>query len=191
MKAYEGFKAQRRSSKEQIPAGGYVGKIMDCSEQVYDWGSVLVISFDITDGEYKDFFRKDYQANTDENRKWRGVYRLNVPKGDGTEKDGWTKNTFEGALWAIEESNPGYHWDWNEKALKGKNIGLLFRREEWAMNGNTGWRTACGMLESVEAIRNGTFKPLKDKPLPDNKRPAAAVTPDVFVEESEDDLPWC
>lgn len=190
MKAYEGFKAQKKVAKEQIPAGGYIGKIMDCTEAVYDWGSVLVVSFDITEGEYKDFFRKDYAANTSEDRKWRGTYRLNVPNNDGSEKDGWTKNTFEGAMWAIEESNPGYHWDWNEKALKGKNIGLLFRNEEWAMNGNTGWRTACGALERVEAVRSGKFKPLKDKPLPANKKPAPAFTPDIAVDENEVDLPW-
>lgn len=189
MKAYEGFKAQRRAAKETIPAGGYIGEILDAAEKEYNWGSVLVISFDVREGEYQDFFKIDYQNNTSEDRKWRGTYRLNVPKDDGSEKDGWTKNTFESAIWAIEESNPGYHWDWNEKGLKKKKVGLLFRNREWVMNGNTGWTTECGALESVDAIRSGKFKPLKDKPLPEDKRPVPAFTPDIEV-DGTDDLPW-
>ena len=75
---------------------------------------MLVLSFDITEGEHAGFFKADYNANTNEDKKWRGTFRISIPKDDGSEKDGWTKRTFNNMIACVEESNPGYHWDWNE-----------------------------------------------------------------------------
>lgn len=186
MKPFNGFEAKRSASRGPLPAGGYVAKIMGAKEETYTWGSVLVISFDIAEGEHKDFFATDYRQNDREDKKWRGTYRLHVPKDDGSEKDGWTKRTFGGAIWAIEESNPGYHWDWNEAILKGKSVGVLFRNKEWEMNGNTDWTTECCALDSVENIRNNAFKMPKDKPLK-QKAAAGTVNPMEAVESSADD----
>lgn len=186
MKAFNGFEAKRSAAREPLPAGGYVAKIMGAKEETYTWGSVLVISFDIAEGEHKDFFATDYRQNDREDKKWRGTYRLSVPKDDGSEKDGWTKRTFGGAIWAIEESNPGYHWDWNEAILKGKSVGVLFRNKEWEMNGNTDWTTECCALDSVENIRNNAFKMPKDKPLK-QKTAEGTVNPMEAVESSADD----
>lgn len=174
MKPYTGYTPERKSAREILPAGGYVAKIMDAKEVTYDWGSRLVISFDIAEGDMRDFFAADYRSNTAEDKKWRGVYRLNVPKDDGTEEDEWTKKTFNGAMWALEESNPGYRWGWDEATLKGKSVGVIFRNKEWEMNGNTGWTTECGKLDSVNNIREGKYKPLKDKPL--KNQPTGATT---------------
>ena len=30
---------------------------------------------------------------------------------DGSDKDAWTKKNFEGVIYALEHSNPGFHWD--------------------------------------------------------------------------------
>ena len=185
MKAFNGFEAKKSASREVVPAGGYVGKILNAEEITYSWGSVLLISFDITEGKYKDFFARDYKAQDREDKKWRGTLRLNVPKDDNTEQDGWTKRTFGNAMWAINESNPGYSWDWNETGLKGKSVGFLFRNREWEMNGNTGWTTECCALASVEDVRNGAFKMPKDKPLK-----AAANTAFAPIETSDNELPF-
>lgn len=186
MKAYSGFEAKKNSTREVLPAGGYVAKILNAKEQNYDWGNVLVISFDIVEGEHQSFFTNDYQAQTGEDKKWRGTYRLNVPKDDGSEKDQWTKNTFGGAMWAIQESNPGYHWDWDESKLKDKTVGVLFRNREWEMNGNTGWTTECCAFTSASDIRENKFKMPKDKPLKKKSE-----QPGVFEAAANDnDLPW-
>lgn len=187
MKAFNGFEAKKQGGeREKLPAGGYVAKIMNAEEISYSWGSVLLISFDVIEGEYKDFFRRDYQENTNEDRKWRGTYRLTIPRDDGSEKDEWTKRTFGNAIWAIEDSNRGYTWDWNEAGLKNKTVGVLFRNREWEMSGNTGWTTECCKLTSVDDIRNGKFKMPKDKPL--ENKPA-----DSFADITKDDsmrMPW-
>lgn len=187
MKPFGGYKAERQTAREQLPVGAHVAKILEAKEISYDWGNVLQISFDITEGGYKDFFKADYNARQQEDKKWRGTYRLNVPKDDGSEKDGWTKNTFNGAMYAIEQSNPGYHWDWNEAGLKGKTVGVIMRNKEWEINGNTGWTTEAGMLTDVESIRSGKFKLMKDKPL--KNKPVQQVTQFVEIED-DSELPF-
>ncbi len=194
MKAFDGYKAEKPvGAKENMPIGAYIAKILEAKEVEYSWGNVLVISFDVTEGEHKDFFANDYKAQTNEDKKWRGTYRLNIPKDDGTEQDGWTKNTFNSAMYAIEASNKGYAWAWDEKTLKGKSVGVLFRNFEWEINGKTGWSTECGMLLAVEDVRNGKFKPMKDKALK-NKSGAAQTNGNSFSSfaevPEEEELPF-
>ena len=124
MKPFNGYKAEKAAPREHLPAGGYVAEIKDAKEVEYSWGRVLVVSFDIAEGEKKGFFAADYRSQQQEDKKWRGSYRLTVPKDDGSEGDGRSKRTFGGAMWAIENSNQGYHWDWNEAGLKGKLVGF-------------------------------------------------------------------
>lgn len=189
MRPFNGYKPQKQGgAREILPAGGYVAKILNAEEKRYTWGDVLLISFDITEGEHTGFFNADYQNNTNEDRKWRGTYRLPIPKDDGSEKDGWTKNAFNGAIWAVEESNPGYAWNWDEKTLKDKVVGVLFRNKEWEMNGNTGWTTECCKLESAQDIRSRKFKTPKDKPLANKSaQPASDFVP---AADNDTKLPW-
>ena len=189
MKSYSGFEAKKSmGGSEPLPAGGYIAKIM--SAKVEPWsggkGESLVVSFDVIEGEYKDFFATQYRENTNEDKRWKGNYRVTVPN----EADQWfdsQKRTFEGAMWAVEQSNPGYHWDWNEAALKGKTIGVIMRNKEWEINGNTGWTTEAGMLTDVESIRSGKFKLMKDKPL--KNKPVQQVTQFVEIED-DSELPF-
>ncbi len=195
MKQFSGYKAEAPVRREKLPAGGYVARILSAREQEYSWGNVLLISFDIAEGEHKEFFKNDYHSQQQEDKKWRGTYRLRVPKDDGSEQDAWSKRSFGNAMWAVEASNSGYHWDWNEGGLKGKLVGVLFRNKEWQMNGTTGWTTECCSLVDAELIRQNRFTMPKDKPL---KERAAASAP-VFTSsagfeevaiESDDDLPF-
>jgi hypothetical protein len=92
-------------------------------------------------------------------------------------------------MYSIENSNPGYHWDWDEKGLKGKKLGVLFRNKEWEMNGRTGWTTEAAGSCTVEDIRENTFRLPKDKPLKD--RPVENQTDSGSgVVEDESDLPF-
>lgn len=186
MKPFKGYEPKKMASREPLPAGGYVVKIMDAKEIHYDWGSTLLISFDVTEGEYKDFFRADFKAQDREDKKWRGTYRLNVPKDDGSEKDEWTKKAFNNAIFSLEDSNKGFHWDWDEKKLKGLTAGALYRNKEWEMDGRTGWTTECSALACVSDIREKKFKIPKDKPL--KNKPAQAQPVDIEIDE--EDLPF-
>ena len=182
MKPYSDFKAERKTSwRETLPAGGYVCQIISAREESYRWGRVLVIAHDVCEGEYAGIFKRDYDNNTNENKKWRGTFRINVPKDDGSEQDSWAKEKFNSFMACIQDSNPGYAWNWDEKTLKGKKIGLIYRNKEWEMEDRHGWTTEAGAAESVDNIREGKFKPLKDKALP-----VKETTP-VFTEVSDED----
>ena len=130
--------------------------------------------------------KKDYSEQNREDKKWRGIYRMYLPKDDGSEKDSWSKRTLGNVIWSFEASNNGYHWDWNESVLKDKLIGVLFRNKEWEYNGQTGWTTECCAVTDIESIRANKYRTPKDKPL-SNKTPAGFT--DLSNEEDKD-LPW-
>ena len=188
MKAFNDFKAEKASGgREILPAGGYVCEIKNAKVETYNGGfSSLVLAIDVIEGQYAGIFKRDFDNNTREDKKWRGRYAVSIPKDDGSEMDAWTKRTFGNFIWAIQESNPGFVWDWDEKKLKGKKIGVIYRNREWEFNGNTGWTTEAGGSASVEDVRTGSFKPLKDKPL--KNRPAPLQLEEIV--DSEDDLPF-
>lgn len=128
MKEPKGYKeAQAYTEQERLPAGGYPIKITAAKVDKFDWGEVLVLQFDIEEGEYKGFYKTNYDAQTQEDKKWKGVIRLNLPKEDGSEKDGWTIRSLKTNIQAIESSNPKFRWEWDETKLKGLIVGGLFR----------------------------------------------------------------
>lgn len=145
-----------------LPAGGYVCKIQGAKIRTFDGknGSFerLEVAVDIVEGEYKDHFRRDFDSQNTEDKKWRGVLRLYVPSGDGSDQDNWSAAKLKRFISDVEDSNPGYHWDWEEQKLKGKLVGLTFRREEWEWGGKTGWKTNPFQAYTVEDIRQNKFQ---------------------------------
>lgn len=142
----------------KLPVGGYIIQIYEVTEVDMGYSSVLQIKFDIAEGEHKNFFQYQYQNSQLEDKKFKGVHRLNIPADDGSEKDELTMRIFKSSMVAIEESNPGYHWDWNEKNLEGKFVGAIFFEKEYDFNGRTGFFTTLHSFRSVQAIKDGKFK---------------------------------
>ena len=180
-----------------LPKGAYVLKILGAEVLENSNGQYVKIGCDIAEGEFKDFYAKDYKAQQSEDKKWRCNYLLNVPKDDGTEQDGWTKRRFKTIIEAIEDSNPGYHFDWDEKKFKGKLIGGLFNEREYESNGQVRKATNLAQLCAVESIRKNTYTLPNDKLL--NGRSAVSFNtsgsngPDGFInipDGIEDELPF-
>lgn len=196
------------TERAQLPAGGYVVDIIAAKTVHYDSSKGgfdrLEIALDIAEGEYKEFYKADFAANTNEDAKWKGVLRVYLPKNDGSKEDEWTKSSLKALLEAIEDSNPGFRYDWDkeENQLKGKKAGCIFRLEEWAMDNGAkkGWKAQPFKFVAVETIRSGNFKQPKFKPhrdfpsdTPDNYQTVAAstATPQGFEPiEEEGDLPF-
>ena len=187
MKKYDVEVKRSSAGRETLPAGGYVCQIISAKVENSEWGDTLIIAHDVCEGEYSGIFHKDFENNTADNKKWRGTFRIRLPRDDGSQQDAWKKRSLGNTIWAIEQSNPGYTWDWDEKGLKGKKIGLVYRNREWEMDGRSGWTTEAGTAESVDNIRAGKFKPLKDKPLPDGPVNSGESYASA---ESESDLPF-
>ena len=185
---FNNFEAKKSaSSRETLPAGGYVCKILKAEVQTYDWGSQLVLSFDISEGEYKDFFKTDYNSQPEDRKKWRGVWRrINIPTNDGSQEDTWRQNKINNLAACLQDSNPGYVWDWDETKLKGKALGILFREFEWEMEDRSGVSTEAYFCTDIDSVRAGKFKIGKRRELK-HKATAPAVA-DPVVDDS--DLPF-
>lgn len=142
----------------QLPKGGYIAKILDCKEESKNGYSWLAFSFDISEGEHKGHFAEQYRANTNENKRWRGTYNAFIPD-EGSQYYEENLNKFKTMIANIEESNPGYHWDWDETKLKGKLIGVIFGEKEFMTEkGDVIIVTECRGIRSVDCIKNDKFK---------------------------------
>lgn len=162
---YENASKAARSTGGRLPAGGYICKIMDVksTEPDGDKSGNIKIMFDIVEGEYKDFFKKQYDNNTSEDRKWKGTATIWCPKDDGSERDSWTKNAFASWTNGLEDSNEGYRWDWDENKWKGKMIGIVFGETGTVIDGKEIVYTEARRGASVEDIRKGNFREQKFK----------------------------
>ena len=183
------------SEKVALPVGGYIVTIMGAKVATYtgnDGGTFekLEVSIDIAEGEFKDFYTNDYRSQQSEDKKWKGVLRQYLPKDDGTEKDEWTKSSLKALIGAIEDSNPGYHWDWDETKLKGKKVGCIFRNEEWDFDGKTGFTARPFKFISVEKIKTGNFRLPKDKLLNNSTATAETSSTTSYQDIPDDDLPF-
>ena len=194
IKKYNGYEPKISSGgNEKLPVGGYICKILNPEVAEYSWGSVLILNIDVDQGEYKGFYANQYKNNTNEDKKWKGTLRINLPKDDGTEKDGWAKNDFNNFAGCVEEANPGYRWNWDETTLKGKLIGVAVREEEWAYNNKTGWANRPWKVIPVSAIEDCKLdeKWLAPKPLANKPASAIPAQNDWSSAGSADvELPW-
>lgn len=183
------------SDRPKLPVGAYVCKVRQAVVQSMDCGDQLCILFDIVDGEYAGYYQADFDANQQQDKKWKGVLRQFIPKDDGSEKDEWTKSAFKGMVTAFENSNRGFVWNWNEKDLAGKEVGIIFRNEEWEYNGKTGWAVRPFRATSVDNVADGNYripddKPLKNRPV-DNYSAAPATQNGAFETPDDDgELPF-
>ena len=189
MKPYAGYEATKNYGDYfgQLPPGNYEGKIISAKVEQNNWGEQLVVAIDITKGDFAGFYQKQFDGQT-ENKKWKGTCYLNIPNPSDEKFFVINKTRFENAMFAIEESNKGYHWDWDEKKLKGKAVGLRFRTKEFVNNeGEISSFTQCYDFVAVKDLE--TAKTLKPYTV---KRDDPVVTPpaSMVLEADDDDLPF-
>ena len=184
------------SDRQKLPLGAYVCKILKTAIEKTQYGDQLIIGFDIDEGDFKGFYRNDFNANQNQDKKWKGLLRIWLPKDDGSEKDEFTKQVLKGFVTAVEKSNLGYQFDWNESSLVNKAVGILFRNEEWDYNGKHGWAVRPFRALSCASVREGSYTLPKDKPLsktettaPSYSMPPSDVNGFVQVDD-DDDLPF-
>lgn len=190
MKKPQGYEeAKVYTESQRLPAGGYVVEIKRAICDKYQNGNeYLQISFDISEGEYEGYYQKQYEESTIEPKVYKGRIRINLPKDDGSEQDNWTLRTLKTNMTAIEDSNEGYTWDWDENTLVGLTAGLLFRNKEYDYEGRQGFWTEPFKFIPADKVRSGDFKMPKDKLLPPEKKQAAP--PAGFTEITDDDVPF-
>lgn len=195
MRRYSNYgEARAMTGSRALAAGGYVLGIISAQEKISNSGKpMLALQIDIAEGEERGYFTDLAQSNS--NGKWpgTGIYYIMLPEDPNVPADDQTLRRLKGIIAAIEESNPGYTWNWDERTLRGKKIGSLWRREEFiTQQGNSAWSTKCCVLLPVDKIRSGEFQVPKDKPLAESAARSnnAGFTPIDPGTVTDDDLPF-
>ena len=193
MEKLKGFETAKVMTGEstQLPKGGYIVKIMDCKEETTDSGyKYLDFAFDVAEGDFKGHFADIYTASTDENKKWKGTYRTFIPDENSQYyEDNLTR--FKTMISNFEESNKGFHWDWDETKLKGKIIGIVYGEEEYQPEGKDVLTiTKARYFTSVQRIRDGKFKIPQLKKLAGKSSAVSDPFAGFAVAEADDKLPW-
>ena len=181
---------------ETLEPGGYICKIISAKEEQSKNGKrMLVVAFDIAEGEHAGIYTRRYEelkkSNTDPNKTVKypnnGVYRVMVE-----DKDGNCSKFFKTFITSVEESNSNFNFaknKYDEKKLKDKLFGGIFGEEEFEkMDGTVGTSTKLEWVRSTETIKEGNFKTPEIKKLPPK---GEAFEPfDVGDSASDDDLPF-
>lgn len=120
--------AQAFGEFETLPAGGYkcIIKKVAC-EKTQAGKEYLKLAIDILEGEFKDFFQKKFDNDTREEKKWSGVWTVFT---EGF-NPGTTNPKFKGLITSVEASNPNFKFNFDEKTLEGKKVGIVFREEDF------------------------------------------------------------
>ena len=170
----------------QLPPGGYICKIKKAAMTTTKSGKEqMVLMIDVADGYHKGFFQQAFDRNTQSDKKWPngGQYRQLT--------EGNSLPFFKGMITAIEESNAGFTFDFDEKKLAGKMVGCVVGREQYKKdNGELAFATKIMQIRSVEAIKAGV-EPPEDKLLESQQTSSSAGfgfgTEVVF---DDDDVPF-
>ena len=194
MKAFKGYEdAKVYGNTPKLPAGGYVLKIMDAKVEEGKDGKddSLLISFDIAEGEHAGFFSDNYKNQTQEDKKWKGTVYIRIPNDNNDPKEQWVRDRFRTFTYAVEDSNEGYHWDWNEDGLKGKIFGGVFNEREYSFNNRNGFYTRLQQRNIIpaEKIRKGDFT-IPDRELLDGSTQKKADDFVTVPDGAEEDLPF-
>lgn len=189
---------QASNGYSRLPAGGYIvgiKNVIDVPEKEY-----LKIEFDIAQGEHKNKYQKEYDNDTRKEKQWPSAAVLYRSYSDKA------LSMFKGFITAVENSNGGYKWNWNEETLKNKLFGAIIGDEEYLnSNGQKRTRSRVVSVRSVSAIKSGDFTVPELKTLDENKvtvnngsnrQPAPDFNAmfkngDMFGEDDDDaNAPW-
>ena len=165
---YEGMKAEenRSDSYGQLPAGPYVGKVLKVEIVGDRPNQSLILSLDVADGEYQNFYINKFLAAKAAGSKfgevkYKGTYRLRIPNKDNT-KDEYPETTlkrFNDMIFRFEKSNNGYHWDGDEQKLVNLTVGFSVQDDSY--NGNAFTRIA--RLDNAQDVRDGKVKTMRPR----------------------------
>ena len=118
MKAINNWDNIKAASNNERPvSGGYVCIIRKVTDDPKN--QCLVIEYDIAEGPFK-----NYAADTAERA---GFWPLDFMKSYKEKALGFFKAMIE----AVEQTNNGFRWTWDEQKLVGKGIGMVLREEEY------------------------------------------------------------
>jgi hypothetical protein len=186
-KDWETAQAYTGDRGPQMTPGGHICKIVALRQETSKNGNpMIVVAFDIDEGSELDGFYKAKlkdQQKQNKDSKWQGVIRFLLYG-----KDSGTNPYFKGFVKSLEESNAGYHWDWDERSPAGKKIGIVFREEEYMQETQIRSSVKAWQVRSVQAILDGV--PVPPKKLLETHAAQPFDPKAGFVAVDDDELPF-
>ena len=183
MRVIENYENIQASSGEfaRPGNGGYILEIVAVEDVPMNpqtgKGDYLRIDYDIAVGDFKGYY-------TAQNERFGGKWFANVIKSYKEKALGMFKHFIN----CVEESNPGFKWNWQEDKLIGCRFGATLQEEEYLNNeGEVRTKLVVKDIKTVKQIMDGDFKVPTTKKL---ERTAASVNDFTVIDNSTDDLPF-
>ena len=127
---------------------------------------VLSIALDIAEGDFKGYYQERFDSNTNPKKKWGLVQDIFLETESNTEEQN-QKNAkrLKDFITSVEKSNEGYTFDWDEKTLKGKKVGLAFGLREFETSGSKVIMTTPELrfFRSIPAIKEIDYEDPRNK----------------------------
>ena len=124
---WEKTEAKEFGEYENLELGGHPCIIIGADEYTGQTGNVsLRIQVDIDKGDKQEgFFKKQFENNTNDDKRWSS----SATKYYSLKEENYS--ILKGFITAVENSNPGFKFDMDEKKLLGKKIAGVFGLEEY------------------------------------------------------------
>lgn len=137
-KFYDTTEIQAETIKK-LKDGMYYGSIVNAitrEVQLKDRRTkVLTISFDIDEGEFKDYFKLKYENSKE--KRWSCTMDFFLDDEQATEEQRKrSTKKLKTFISCVEKSNDGYTFDWDERSLINKKVGLVFGLREFYSKDN-------------------------------------------------------
>lgn len=141
---------------ERLELGGHKGIIKSVEEytSTISGNTSLKVEVDTaTDDKQPSYFQKQYDENTNADKKWSssGTKYVSLKQDDNCIK------MLKAFITSVENSNNGFTYDWNKDVdqLKGKKVGLVFGLEEYENDkGETKTATKLTQFRSIDKVDN-------------------------------------
>ena len=184
MKAINNFENVQATTGEfnKPTAGGYCIEILAVKDVPMNAqtgkGDYLKIDYDICHGEFAGYYTK-------QNERFGGDWFANFIRSYKETAAGMFKHFIN----CVEESNAGYKWNWDEKSLVHKYVGVVMGEEEYRKrDGSIGVKLVVKDIKTTEQIMNRDFRVPSIKKLAESS--AFSSSPNFVPIDDADDLPF-
>lgn len=184
---------------ESLKPGPYICKILKVEDVVEK--EYLKIAIDIADGELKGLFKQAFNDDTRQDKKWPNVGILYRSYKKSAER------FFAAFVTAVEKSNNGFAWNFDETKLKDKLLVCNFAEEEYLSEdyddeGNQIIKSSMKIREtrSIQALKDNKIKTFEKKVIEDgngaihegiyHSAPNPTSLPQGDFNKPVDDLPF-
>ena len=148
---------------ERIELGGHKGivkKVEEYTSQATGNTSLKVEVDTAKDDKQPEFFQKQYNENTNMDKKW----STGATKYVSLKQDDNCIKMLKAFITAVENSNPGFKYDWDKDTdqLVGKKVGLIFGLEEYTNDkGETKTASKLTNFRSIDKVAEAKIPRVK------------------------------